>query len=145
VLAREEYAVDANVMVWTKSLAIGSPGIDAQHRRLIELIAAIPDRPSRGDEAILVEALRYAATHFAAEEAHMASIGYPGLPAHRNAHRRLTTILGDYKRRFDGGDTDLYSFKQFMFNWVRDHIMDEDRKIGIYLGRIQDVDETANR
>lgn len=124
--------MDSHVMVWTTDLETGSPGVDAQHRHLVELIASIPEYSSPADDAILAEAIRYAEVHFRAEEAYMAAVGYPGLAAHRNAHRRLTRILTDYQRRYAQGETDLYTFKQFMFNWVRDHIMDEDRKIGTH-------------
>ena len=63
----------------------------------------------------------------------MERIEYPGLQEHRSEHKKLTRILLAYKEDYDQGRRDLYAFKQFMFRWVRDHIMDEDKKIAAYV------------
>ena len=112
---------------------MGDPEIDAQHRHLIELIARVPDQAAPGDAELLAAALQYTATHFKAEETYMERVGYPGLAAHRSDHKFLTRTLMVYKQRYDDGETDLYALKQFLFRWVRDHILDEDRKIGAHI------------
>lgn len=124
--------IDTHKIAWSDKLLIGNELIDARHKRLIELIGSISEHESQYDEAILNEVLEYADTHFSEEEAFMAKIGYPGLHRHRNEHKKLVRILKGYKKQYDEGEKDLYSFKQFMFSWVRDHIMDEDRKIGVF-------------
>jgi hemerythrin len=118
---------------WDDSLLIGNGLIDLQHKRLIGLIGAIPETKSPGDELALEEAIVYAETHFADEEEYLEEIGYPGALEHTNMHRKMTTILETYKRDFDDGKTDLYAFKQFMYGWIKDHIMKEDKKIGAHL------------
>ena len=114
-------------------MIIGSELIDTQHKKLVELIGSISDHESQSDEASLREVLSYAVTHFSAEENLMAMIGYPGLGTHKNKHKKLMRTLMAYKKLYDAGENDLYSFKHFMFRWVRDHIMDEDKKISIFL------------
>jgi hemerythrin len=118
---------------WNDDLSIGDPEIDAEHQELIERIALIPEPGSPDDAQALADALAYAGKHFRAEEAFMQQIGYPGLAQHRGDHRVLTQALLAYKREFDAGSRDLYTLKQYLFRWARDHIRDEDRKIGIYL------------
>ena len=125
--------MDTYRIVWNDALLIGNRTVDAQHKQLVEMIQSIPEFSASRDEEILTQALQYAAEHFSDEEAFMSEIQYPGLAAHKNKHKTLTRILMAYAKEYDQGKTDLYAFKQFMFRWVRDHIMDEDRKIGIFL------------
>ena len=119
-------------IVWSDELSIGNAEVDAQHKRLIELIGAIPEKANTHDPEILAEALKYAAAHFVCEESFMAEIQYPDIEHHVNEHKKLTRILLSYQKEYESGGADLYAFKQFMFRWVRDHIMDEDKKIGLF-------------
>ncbi|MFQ5426930.1 MAG: bacteriohemerythrin [Gaiellales bacterium] len=125
--------MDTYNIVWNPDLSVGDEEIDSQHKKLIDLIGSIPDDSSSSEDVVLEEVLRYAATHFASEEALLARIEYPALAEHKRNHRKLVTILTAYKRDYECGKTDLYDFKQFMYRWVRDHIMDEDQEYGRYL------------
>ena len=125
--------MDTYRIVWNDALLIGNRPVDMQHKRLIKIIQSIPEFSTSRDEDVLAEALQYAAEHFSDEEAYMSEIQYPELATHRTKHKTLTRILMAYAKDYEKGKTDLYAFKQFMFRWVRDHIMDEDRKIGVYL------------
>lgn len=125
--------MDSYKIIWTNNLSVGNEHVDSEHKKLIELIASISEHDRPGDESILSEALGYATSHFANEEAFMAKINYPGLEEHQKQHKYLTRTLLAYKKEYENGTKDLYSFKNFMFRWVRDHIMDEDKKIGLYL------------
>jgi hemerythrin-like metal-binding protein len=75
----------------------------------------------------------YAAEHFRAEERWMRSAGYPDAEAHSRTHRRLASVLASYRREFEAGEPDFYDFKQFMFRWLRDHVMDADQRFGEWL------------
>jgi hemerythrin len=127
--------MDSYVIAWSDSLLVGDPTVDGEHKRLIEMIAGVPDHESSGDAALLPEVLHYAATHFQHEEAFMEQVGYPELAAHCAEHKLLTRTLLAYKRDYEEGRTDLYGLKHFIFRWVRDHIMDNDRKIGLFLAQ----------
>lgn len=118
---------------WDDSLLIGNDLIDIQHKRLIGLIAAIPEEESPGDELALDEAIVYAETHFADEEELLEHVGYPKTPEHIEMHEKMTSILESYKRDYDEGKTDLSAFKQFMYEWIKGHIMTEDKKISAFL------------
>jgi hemerythrin len=125
--------MDTYRIEWHDSLSIGDEHVDSQHKMLIKMISDIPEYKTSGDEQVLMAALEYAGVHFADEEKFMEEVGYPNLHEHQNEHKRLTKILLSYKKDYDEGKTDLYNFKQFMFRWVRDHIMDVDHQIGVYL------------
>ncbi len=118
---------------WDQSLAIGNEKIDQQHQYLINLISAIPESATDSDSDVLNEAISYAGTHLADEEKLMEETGFPLLAEHKRSHKKLVHLLLSYKKQYEDGDTDLYSFKQFMFRWVRDHIVEEDLKIGKFL------------
>lgn len=117
---------------WDDALLIGNPAIDAQHKRLVEMIQAIPEFSTVKDIKILIETLEYAAAIFGDEENAMRKMNYPELKAHSHKHTTLTRTLMAYATDYEKGKTDLYAFKQFMFRWIRDHIMDEDKKMGEY-------------
>ncbi len=118
---------------WDDSLLIGNELIDIQHKRLIGLIGAIPEEKSPGDELALEEAIVYAETHFADEEELLELIGYPAASEHTHMHEKMTAILESYKRDYDEGRSDLSAFKQLMYDWIKGHIMTEDKKICVFL------------
>jgi len=121
------------LIAWTPQLAVGDPTVDAQHQRLMDLIARITDTHDARDALTMNAAVEYAATHFKAEEQLMNRLGYPAFPDHARLHRQLTQNLLGYVKKVGKGETDLRAFKQFMFKWVRDHIMVEDLKLARFL------------
>ena len=125
--------MDTYKIAWNQALEIGDPGIDDQHKNLIELIASIPEHDSNKGRAALDAALDYVEHHFAEEEAIMERVGFPLLHAHRNKHKKLTRVLMTYKKEFEEGTEDIYAFREFMFCWIRDHIMEDDQILGSYI------------
>ena len=125
--------MDSYFIRWESALSVGDDYIDSQHKTLIDKISRVSESPSADDEKLLNDVLDYAATHFVDEEAYMTKIGYPDLQVHRFEHQKLTNMLLAHKQDYDRGIKDLYSFKQFMFRWVRDHIMESDKQIGAFL------------
>jgi len=117
---------------WNDGLLIGNQAVDSQHKRLVEMIQSIPEYSTSMDERVLMETLEYAATHFNDEETLMHDINYPELKTHTNKHKTLNRTLLAYAKDYEKGNTDLYAFKQFMFRWVCEHILDEDKKIAAY-------------
>ncbi len=127
------WTVDRQRITWQAVFSIGVDEIDSQHRKLIELVATMDSNDGAGNEEALDEVLNYASRHFADEEAFMARIGYPDLPTHRIEHKLLTRILAAHRREFESGKTDLNAFKRFVFRWVVDHVVDDDRRIGLFV------------
>jgi hemerythrin len=122
---------------WTQSLSIGQPAIDDQHRRLIQLVDAVPDFGNPADGSLLHELIDYVSRHFAAEEAFMQRVGYPNLVEHKIVHKSLQRMLMTHKANFDAGKLDVRQFKEFVFRWISEHIMVEDKAIGRWVDTLQ--------
>jgi len=118
---------------------LGVDVIDDQHRRLFEIAGRVYDHLGAADEAAAAlqataELLDYTATHFADEEALMASAGYPGLEGHRQEHADLLSKARDMEMRAEFGDRNLPGeMSRFLLNWLVSHIQVSDRKFGEFL------------
>ncbi len=125
--------MDHNAIEWDPALTMNHQVIDEQHQTLIGLVAALGRANAAAAAEALHETLRYAGTHFRDEEKFMAEAGYPGLAAHRAAHKELTRTLLAYAGDFSRHGGDLYSFRHLMFRWVRDHILEDDLRFARFL------------
>ena len=63
----------------------------------------------------------------------MRKIGYPELNEHIKMHKKLVKVLEAYKSDYDSNIINSFVFKNFLFVWVRDHILEDDMKIGQYI------------
>ncbi len=119
---------------WDRTYETGQPLIDAEHRLLVMLFrkldVAVKLKLSGITIArIVVEVQRFVEFHFTSEENLMVETEYPGLDAHRAAHRGL---LAEFKKM-----TANLAFHReypedllyFMVNWLIGHIAKEDQKV----------------
>ena len=120
--------------------------IDDEHRRLFEIIKETNDLihekflHDKYDEIVrLITELRdYTEFHFSDEEALMTRIQYPGLDAQKRAHsafiERLVEIdLNDLDEMDDHQQEYLLDLIQFLLDWLTNHILACDQKIGEYM------------
>lgn len=120
---------------WSDDLSIGVPEIDAQHQHLVELVNGFGEAAARGrgtrEVRALLEALyAYTVEHFAAEEAYMATIGYPDLDHHRVLHQQLLTKLDDLRVQFEvGGRRITQPMLELLRYWLVAHLQGADRAI----------------
>jgi hemerythrin len=116
-----------------KRFEIGIAEIDAQHRRLFDLLVEMQSW-SRSElkpwavRDILNELADYAATHFSVEESVMRMLHYPHTAAHIADHKQFINRLNNFRYQLlkDGnvGDIDLVVFIQ---SWLVEHIDRADR------------------
>jgi len=116
-----------------KKFEIGIAEIDAQHRRLFELL---DEMRSWSGSALEHSAIRdmlnalaeYATTHFAVEESLMRMLHYPHTAAHIADHRKFTNQLNAFRYQFlkegNVGEVELIGFIQ---SWLVEHIDRADR------------------
>ncbi|OIQ92751.1 bacteriohemerythrin [mine drainage metagenome] len=125
---------------WREAMTVGHTAIDADHRRLIEIInrfEACPDR-AHADRAAR-DLLAYAQSHFPREEAVMEAIGYPLCTLHRIAHEDLLGRLKDLVRRYfvgPGGGEEaalVADLRQLVTDWLVEHVLDMDLGLKPYL------------
>jgi hemerythrin len=120
-----------SALVLPKVFEIGIAEMDAQHRRLFELIHEMRgwtgtalEHPAMID--ILNALTEYAMTHFAVEESVMRMLHYPQTEAHIAEHRRFSDALDVFRHRLlkEGRGIDLVAFIQ---SWLVEHIDRVDR------------------
>ncbi len=121
------------LMTWGPMLQIGYGDIDAQHKRLVELVNQLDDamRAGKGRDVVggvLTELVNYTVFHFAFEEKLMDQFGISTSAAHKVEHKKLVADVGAFKTKFDSGSaavtTELMSFLR---NWLSNHILKTDK------------------
>ena len=142
-------------MTWNDSYLTGIAPVDAQHRRLVEMIdeaapsLATGNLSSDGETGKLLDGLiDYVATHFATEENIMRLRGIDSrhLLHHAGTHARfadqIAAIRSDLARGSVMRGMDLL---RFLSNWLAYHILGEDQRMGAELNAIErgDTPETA--
>jgi hemerythrin len=122
-------------------MEIGHDVIDAQHRRLVEEVAAIcreMNRDSIDDEVVkrhLVFLLNYAKEHFSTEEVLMLEMDYPDYQEHKEAHEwfiaETKKLVTDYAR-FGPSRALMSRMQHLLVDWLVSHIYGMDKKLGLY-------------
>lgn len=129
------------LMTWNKSLELGNTTIDEQHRKLVDLInrvhAGMTAKDSRDSVGkVLDEMVEYTEFHFRFEEGLMSRSGYLRTDAHKIEHGKFVDKLRDLQRKFREAKAKIdVELMFFLSNWLRTHILDEDRKVGEHLAR----------
>ena len=115
--------------VWDGTYSVGNSAIDQQHWGMFELGNQLPEIFDGSDvKPIILRLYKYVRIHFTAEEKMMKSIGYPQLEEHRLLHDNIITQLNKISSQPLDTDEAIYGFKKFIYNWLIDHILNEDNK-----------------
>ena len=139
-----EVEVDAKVEVpesikltWNSSFEIGIPAIDEEHRAIVEnfekLYLLMMSGQGHDFYAELLDFLtHYIDTHFANEEAFQKSIGYDRMDQHMKRHQffreKIQSLIDEQKSPIS--NTDLIKLNLFIKDWLIQHILNEDKKLG---------------
>lgn len=125
--------------VWQDTLSIQVAAMDDHHERLIKMANVIIEHlHGNTNHDSLIKAfdamVDFAQHHFAAEEKLLALYDYPGTEDHRKKHGDLIRQVNAYKERLRNGDVpDRASFLRFFESWLLRHVLDDDRKYGVFL------------
>lgn len=127
-------------VVWDGTFELGAPTLDAQHRQLLALrntledccLAPDADHSERFHD-VLAALYTYSMTHFAAEEAYMESIGFPGRAAHAREHLHFIEVLADFNlaAALDQGSAE--AALNFLSGWLVAHIQGADGAIRTFM------------
>ena len=121
------------LITWGPRLETGIAIIDAQHKRLVDIINEFHDavEADRSDEimgAIFDELVAYTETHFGAEEKLMASHDYEDIEEHRREHRLFTDQIKMDRYNFNAG---AWKFDKrlmdYLRGWLVNHIAASDQ------------------
>jgi hemerythrin len=125
---------------WLPTYTVHIPPIDAQHKRLFDLLnrlhdAIVAKECNRDTIANTIEQLiRYTKTHFALEERFLESMQYPELAKHKLKHEALTIQVEKLQQEFATGKTAIASeLMNFMLAWLTDHILHTDKRYAAFL------------
>lgn len=123
---------------WTSDLETGIPELDAQHRKLLDLIEQLTDlieSPTIDEAAVekLIAFLEsYAREHFECEERCMAEVLCPARDINVEAHQTFLTGVMQFKKDFaDKGEKRefLAILQASLRAWLRNHILRIDTSL----------------
>lgn len=127
------------VPVFDDTFKTGIPLIDEEHKTLFDIIGKIHTTietelvHDKFDAIldILDELKEYTRVHFADEEKYMREIGYEGLAKQEILHQKFIDKLNelDLDDVDDNQEVYLYSFLEFLQNWLVSHILKVDKLI----------------
>jgi hemerythrin-like metal-binding protein len=131
------------IITWSKVLSVGFKAIDDDHKKLIAVFNrahGAVEQPAKRKlvEEILTELIEYTNWHFDHEESLMEEYGYDRTEMHKLEHRELADnarIL--YTQYLAGDDTVPEVLLPFLRNWLTDHILRSDKRLGDFLNGYQ--------
>ena len=118
---------------WKEAYSVQIPEIDAQHKRLVEIINRLQDAMLQGQgrtviDSVLRDLEEYTRYHFTAEEDLMRRHAYPKLLAHEAQHHGLVEKLSRFRADFRAGSITMsVTVMEFLRDWLTHHIMREDK------------------
>lgn len=125
-------------MEWKQKYCVGVQQIDDQHKSLVDMISRLQESARRDNSItemrnVIKDIVVYTKFHFAEEEKLMNRIGFPERAYHKDLHdgliRQVIELLQDLKFGKELSSNDLI---EFLIDWLRNHIVKEDIKIGTY-------------
>lgn len=124
---------------WKPGYELNIPALDAQHRRLVDMINQLYEAMKDGrEQAVLDDMLEDFQScmheHFETEERFMQKHKYPELESHRQQHHKLGGKMTEltYRRQLDNKIPTI-ELMSFLCNWLRDHLAGTDIEFGQYL------------
>ena len=130
---------DNGLFAFTNKYVIGVEHIDAEHRRLFEIVKEANEvlhndfMHDKYDQIIniLEKLVEYTKVHFADEEAYMESINYDGLEAQKKAHAMFIEKVENINLEEVDENQDEYlgGLLNFLLDWLVNHILKMDKLI----------------
>ncbi len=127
------------MITWSEDYKIGIEKIDQQHEKLFEIAGRAYNllknnfRIDKYDEIVeIIEELKaYTAYHFKTEEDYMESISYKRFFSQKVAHNDFIEKINgiDLKKVDNDQGQHLLEILDFVANWIKDHILGQDKLI----------------
>ncbi len=128
-----------DLFVWKDAFNINIEELDRQHKLFFEYINLMFEAVGRYDkEDLLMQTFAnlamYAERHFRDEESMMGKTGYPGLESQKSEHISFLSRLEELKNGHLSDNPAIpESTLAFMRDWLLEHILQQDKKFGVYL------------
>ena len=128
------------LMVWSDRISVGVESIDADHKKMVDLINELFDAILAGNgrkklNGLLDRLVDYTQRHFAHEEEIFARTGYPDAAAHKREHEEMAAWIQTARRRYDNSSAAAPSLEvmNYLKDWLFDHILDSDQKFAPHM------------
>ncbi len=127
------------LLTWSSKYSVNVGSLDSQHNVLFGILNDLHEAMMKGQAQkmtgeLLGKLVKYTREHFTAEEALMASTGYPELAQHRIKHSDLIKQVDEFSARYERGETALnLQLMNFLRDWLSNHIQNEDQKYGPWM------------
>ncbi len=127
------------LLSWDETFSVGVAQIDDQHRQLIDLINKIHTARADGNESavirrVIFQLFKYATHHFSEEESLMRDNNYPDFQTHYKEHEFFISRLDAIATHFGQGEIQVAGETfRFLVDWLLDHILTVDKKLGRFL------------
>ncbi len=124
---------------WNDSYSVGNVKIDTQHKKLVAIINELNDSMGSGKgkevlNKVLFELIQYVSSHFKTEEELMVKYGYDEYEMHRYEHEKLTDEVQRFYEDYKAGKVVItIQLMNFLRNWLMDHILVKDKRLGKFL------------
>jgi|ERR1035438_5817871 hemerythrin-like metal-binding protein len=123
---------------WHERYSVGHAELDAQHKKLFELVNHFDDVIQMGLTAelglIMDDLIAATVLHFRWEEDLMLQAGFPSLFEHKKMHDDLLKQIKEARTRMQaGGHVGTKSVVRFLADWLTNHILREDLELKPYL------------
>lgn len=124
---------------WKPSYSVGVPILDADHKRLIDIINRIDQAESDGDTVqwALRQLTAYARDHFQREEKMLEAVDYPQLANQINEHKQFVQWLNTLRESLPGTApfkaTITEAVSNYLKTWLTQHILESDMEYKEYL------------
>jgi hemerythrin-like metal-binding protein len=118
---------------WENSYSVKVGSIDADHKKLVEILNSLFTAMSKGEGSKMISDLvkelhRYTIYHFSREEAFFRITGYPNAQKHIEEHKQFIGKVKEFQEMVDKGKNDFSpNMLAFLKEWILNHIMVTDK------------------
>jgi methyl-accepting chemotaxis protein/hemerythrin len=124
---------------WNRELSVGIDSIDAQHKKLVNMINTLNEALAEGETndaliAIFDELADYTVNHFGYEEKLFAKHAYEQTVAHINEHHAMIEQVQKLRQKMADGDFMIgLEVMVFLKDWLLNHILKTDKDYGQFM------------
>jgi hemerythrin len=139
-------AIAGGLFLWGHHYLTGINEIDHQHEEITLLLNQLHEaRRNKASDAaqraLLNSLISLVGEHFRTEESYMRELGYEELELHKLEHDAFAGKVMELRAEFERGqDQVLEGGLEFVKEWLRDHMMTSDRRMGRFLSRRLGID-----
>ena len=131
-----------NWISWDEAHRTGHAGMDASHRKLIDLVNQLADamqndKPKEFCSNVLDQFIEDAKSHFAAEEILMDARQYPKAKQHKAMHEMMLKDVLSFKASYDAGETaEFTTLLVILDNWLARDIARADKALAAFVAAV---------